>query len=113
MYEETMEAMKILGFNDEERIGTSDLDSNRAAPKVPLLFLFDADSHVLVCFFRHDEGVLHSHAAGKHRVQEREEPGAGHHARQHRSDSTTSHFSPLTIEQNSPIELSLRLSVRC
>lgn len=33
---------------------------------------------------RHPEGVLHGAAVGKHRVQEGEEPGAGHHARQHR-----------------------------
>lgn len=27
LYEETMEAMKIMGFTDEERIGIGDLDS--------------------------------------------------------------------------------------
>jgi len=44
-----------------------------------------------VYFFccRYNEGLLHGHAAWKHWVQEREEPGAGHHARQHRLDTFT------------------------
>lgn len=88
LYDETMEAMQILGFTEEERIGISDSFLNSAWPgwsgiseTAPTFSLI-----VIPVCFRHPEGVLHRHAAGKHRVQEREEPGAGNHARQYRLD---------------------------
>lgn len=61
MYEETMEAMKIMGLTDEERIGITDnSDLNSAwrekdtllrvelSAAVPLLFVFDANGHIPV-----------------------------------------------------------------
>ncbi len=61
MYEETMEAMKIMGLSDEDRMGISDnSDLNSAWQEkekllgvglntaVPLLFVFDAYCHILM-----------------------------------------------------------------
>lgn len=74
MYEETMEAMTILGFNDEERIGTSDNSGLISAwarlyglvvaglGKMPLRSLVDVTR---LCF-RYPQGLLHRDAAGKH-----------------------------------------------
>ncbi len=66
MYDETMEAMNIMGFTEEERLGICDNSHlNKACGEqgglVKAVFLT-----VTSLCFRHPEGLLHSHAAGKH-----------------------------------------------